>query len=446
MDLAISGKRIEISARLAVFLVLWAVCVPQLASQDRRELEKRLEELPLVSYNTLPSDTPFVEKFDVFMQQPVDHHDVSTGVFNQRFIVGHRGFDRPVVFVTEGYSAAYATFPRYLEELCSILDANVICVEHRYFDKSVPDPPDWKYLTVENAANDHHRVISLMKSVYPGKWISTGISKGGQTALFHRSFFPEDVDVTVGYVCPLNFSTEDLRVYRFLDQVADSACRKKVRDFQVMMLEKKPECLPVFEKLAAKKNLHFRQGTEWGYELMAMEYSFAFFQWGIFSCDQIPGKGSSCEEIIMHLDDVAGLDWVADEGIESGQPFFYQALTEIGMYGYDLSEFDGFLDILKSGTFEFTCPKGCECIYDPLPMQRVDHFVRHEAERMIFIYGEWDPWSAPAVQWSGNPGVEVIIKPRGNHRTRIVDLPEYQQDKVYELLEDWLGMEVRRLN
>lgn len=420
--------------------------LPQLSiAQQKRPLEDRLEELPLVSFRSLPSDTFFMEKYEVVIEQPVDHRDVTRGRFNQRFIVGHRGFDRPVVFVTEGYSAAYATNPRYVEELCYILDANVICTEHRYFDKSVPDPLDWKYLTVENAAGDHHRVIGLMKEVYQDKWVSTGISKGGQTALYHRSFFPGDVDATVGYVCPLNFSTEELRVYKFLDEVADSSCRRKVHDFQVMMLERKPECLPVFEKLAGKKDLHYKNGTEWGYELMAMEYSFAFFQWGTFSCDQVPGREASAEEIITHLDEVAGLDWIADEGIESGQPFFYQAMTEIGMYGYDLEEFDGLLDVLHSGTFEFTCPDGYECVYDPLPMQRVDRFVRHEADRMIFIYGEWDPWSAPAVQWSGRPGVEVIFKPRGNHRTRISNLPAFQQERIYELLGEWLGVKVNKL-
>ena len=90
------------------------------------------------------------------------------------------------------------------------------------------------------------------------------------------------------------------------------------------------------------------------------------------------------------MKDVTSLDWVADEGIDRLQPFFYQALTEIGMYGYDFSEFEGLITALDDNTFAFTCPDGADCTYDPLPMGRVDHFVRHEASNMMFIYGEWE--------------------------------------------------------
>jgi hypothetical protein len=306
-------------AYLFVLLFLF----PVILHAQQRELAAKLNSLEILAMDTLETDGFFLEKYEVMIENPVDHSSDTAGHFQQRFFVAHKGFDRPVVFITEGYGAGYGRMSRFIPELCLMLDANMVMVEHRYFDRSVPDPLAWKYLTVENAANDHHRVIEMLKPLYEDKWISTGISKGGQTALYHRYFFPEDVDVTVGYVCPLNFSTEDLRVYDFLDNLGDTACHRKVVDFQVMMLERQDEVLDAFIKLAEKQDQHYSGGYRWGYELTVLEYSFAFWQWGNTSCDKIPGPDASPEKLVKHLDAVAGLDWISEEGIAGMQPFFY---------------------------------------------------------------------------------------------------------------------------
>ena len=76
-------------------------------------------------------------------------------------------------------------------------------------------------------------------------------------------------------------------------------------------------------------------------------------------------------------------------------------------------------------------------------MQNVDCFIRHHAEHMLFIYGETDAWSSTAVQLTGRPGTVEIIKPKGNHRTRINNLPDDLRNKAYSTLEDWLKIEIK---
>lgn len=260
--------------------------------------------------------------------------------------------------------------------------------------------------------------------------------------MYHRYFFPEDVDVTVGYVCPLNFSIEEPRVYTFLNQVGDSVCRKKVIDFQYDLLKNREKYFPVFQKLAEERELTYRMGELGAYELIVLEYSFAYWQYQIFPCDSIPEPGVTSEKAINHLDDVAGIDWVADQGIAGNQAFFYQALTEIGFYGYDLTQFDGLIEGLDHGLFTFSAPEGVECVFDPAPMQEVDNFIRHHADKMMFIYGEWDPWSAPAAQVTGRDGVKKYIKPGGSHGSNIYNLPEEMKEDVFKTLEQWLDVEI----
>ena len=66
-----------------------------------------------------------------------------------------------------------------------------------FFGKSIPDSMKWEYLTVEQAAADLHTINQLFRKIYKGKWISTGISKGGQTTLYFKYFYPEDVDIAI---------------------------------------------------------------------------------------------------------------------------------------------------------------------------------------------------------------------------------------------------------
>ena len=427
---------------LLILLLINAIAAQ--AQDTLTPLHRYLQSLPETLIEKLPCSPPFDEKYVLMVPQYVDHADPEQGMFRQRVYILHRHPATPVVFTTEGYNGGYAGRPNFQNELDAYLGANEIVVEHRYFGPSTPDPLDWQYLTVENAATDHHRIVELLKPYFTGKWVNTGISKGGQTALYHRAYYPDDVDATVGYVCPLNFSIEESRCYSFLDEVGSEECRKRIHDFQAMLLCNREKYFPAFTTLADSLNLSFSLGYEAGYELTVLEYSFAFWQWGNTPCETIPDDAADPDSVMAHLNAVAGLDWMSVKGVEGMQPFFYQALTEIGFYGYDHAEFPGCVKALSSQTLDFTCPEGVECVYDPRPMEKVDNFVRHHGDNMIFIYGEWDPWSAPAVQISGKTNNFKVVKPGGSHGTRIMNLPEAQREKVLNALGEWLDCEIYR--
>ena len=147
----------------------------------------------IASMEKAQADTLFEHAWLLWVEQPLDHDDPGKGNFRQRVWLSHRSDGAPVVMVNEGYMA-----PRnYTSELAGILEANQVIVEHRYFGQSVPDSIDWNHLTIEQSARDHHRIVEMLKPFYDGKWVNSGISKGGQAAMIHRAFFPDDVDVTV---------------------------------------------------------------------------------------------------------------------------------------------------------------------------------------------------------------------------------------------------------
>lgn len=219
---------------------------------------KQLAALPGVSNVETLKSTHFPEKYVFFIKQQLDAKDASKGYFEQRVVLCHRGFDRPTVLVTEGYNANYALREGYIEELSKLFDTNIITVEYRYFDKSMPSPCNWDYLTVENSLYDLHHVNQTLHAMYKGKWIATGISKGGQTTMFYRSYFPDDVDISVPYVAPLNKGVEDGRHEKFLQyQVSTKENRQKVLDFQLLLFKRKAALLPMFEKYCNDKKYVF---------------------------------------------------------------------------------------------------------------------------------------------------------------------------------------------
>ena len=72
----------------------------------------------------------------------------------------------------------------------------------------------------------------------------------------------------------------------------------------------------------------------------------------------------------------------------------------------------------------------------------VKKFIDTTDSKILFIYGEWDPWSASAFEVPHKDNLLKIVKPEGCHNARIGNLPEDQKAQVKAKLEEWLEMPV----
>ena len=426
--------------KITTLLLIIGIITISFAQSIKSDLEKLSKEYNF-TFEVLEKGNEFNERYLLWVEQDLNHNNPDGKTFKQRVFISHKSTDKNVVLVTEGYWAGYAEDANYKNELTDIIDANQIVVEHRFFPPSVPDKDnfDWKYLTLENSAGDHHRVVEILKHIYHKKWLNTGISKGGQTAIYHKYFYPKDVTVSVPVVAPLNFSKEEQRVYNFLENVGTEDCRTKIIDFQTEMLKNKSKYLPLFKTAAKKYKQTYNNvgGIEKGYELTVLEYSFAFWQWGRI-CESIPNNNSIAEDMVRNLIEVAGLDWISDQGIANQQPFFYQAMREFGMYGYNISPFKEWVSFKQNPTFEFTFPEGVNVEYDSSTHEKIDFFIRHKAKNMIFIVGGNDPWGSTSVDITYQTNSFKVVKEGGSHVTRILNLPEEQKKLVIDTILEWM--------
>lgn len=426
--------------RTCTLLLLSFLCAA-VAFAAPGDLKEKLATLKGIgNIEQLESDV-YPEKYLVRITQQVDPGNHAAGTFSQRVVVGHVGFDRPTVLVTEGYGGAYALNPKYQEELTRLLGANLIFVEHRYFLESTPEPCNWQYLTAENSASDLHNVTQTFKSLYDGKWISTGISKGGQTAMLYRAFFPGDVDISVPYVGPLCKGVEDGRHEPFLRKVGTKKERRKIESFQQEILRRKTDILPLLEAFSKEKGLEYRIPMAEVLDYCVLEYPFALWQWGT-SVSVIPSLHADTRTLFDHLMSISSPDYFAEN--QPNISFFVQAARELGYYGYDTKPFRKRLTISDSRGYldRIMLPKELvgKVEFRPALYHKIYNFLKENDPKMIFIYGEIDPWTAAhAPVFKGKKNQQFYFQPRGSHRARIGNMPEEMKEKILTQLNEWLA-------
>ena len=409
-------------------------------SQPETALFKKLKSLKEITQITpIKHDTTCSESYELMISQPLDHNNPDGVKFNQKVYISHSNYPDPVVFVTEGY-AANGNRPY---ELTRMLNANQIVIEHRYFGKSVPEKMDWKYLNIKQAAADHHSIAMLFKKIYTGKWVSTGISKGGQTTLYFKRFYPSDVDAAVPYVAPVNLAAEDPRIYMFLNSVGTEECREKIKQFQRNFLMKRDEIKKILMADAEKSKIHFAWDYDFVIDYMTLEYSFAFWQWGN-KCEDIPGPDTPAEKLYEYMKKANSLYFFTERAMKDFGPFYVQAYSEIGYYGYDMEPFKDLLIEFKDGSNVMLVPKDARVNFDCSVMNDINNWLQNYGSNILYIYGGTDAWSSTSIQLIGKTNAVKMVKRGGSHGTRISSFDGDQKEKIYSTLENWLGLKIKR--
>lgn len=428
-------------------LLLLAMLLPPLAMMADEALKSRLASLPQVAdVVEVKDEAGFESRYILKFTQPLDHANPSKGTFTQRVIVMNRGVGRPTLLVTEGYGAGYAAGPRYTNELSTYFNTNIIFVEHRFFQESTPSPCDWRYLRDRDAMADLHEVVTALKGIYPQKWISTGISKGGETCMEFRSYYPDDVDISVPYVGPVCNGVIDGRHEPFLRNVGTAAERKMIESFQLAVLKKKAEFMPRFKALCEKKGLSFYVPVEDVYDYCVLEYSFSVWQWGK-KITSIPNSGAPNDILFDELVSVVGPEYFSTKGDLS---FFVQAYRELGYYGYDLKPFKPYLSVKSAKHYVrdvMLPPELRSDKFDKTVSRHIARYLKKNDPQMICIYGEIDPWTAAGVTWLNKypkKNLKVYVKPGGSHSTRISNMPEEQRNEILSTLSQWLGEPINK--
>jgi hypothetical protein len=422
------------------FLVLLIAASAKLGAQNPN-IQELLFTLPDVIFEEISTPLGYEAAYELKIKQPLDHENPEKGYFYQRAFLSHKGFERPTVMVTQGYSSSR----NRVGEVAELLTANQIDIEHRFFGESIPDSVDYQYLTLEQATADLHHINEIFKLIYSGKWISTGISKGGQTTIFYRYFYPNDVNVSIPYVAPLNLSLEDDRIYTFLDTVGSDECRNKIKAIQKRLLSDREVVLPLLKWYSYGAQLHFNYLTfEEAFEYAVLEYSFSFWQWGS-DCAKIPAADAPIEEVLYHFVTVSGLDFFADASMKAFASHYYQAGAQMGYYGYNIEPFKDLLQALPTAQNPSAVfmPNKLVVPFNNEVSRKALIWLNNKGERMVYINGNADTWSATAIRPSKNVDALYFFLAGKDHAgARIKNMTTSERADLINALERWLELEI----
>lgn len=384
--------------------------------------------------------------FTFTFTQRVDHAKEDSPTFAQRARLVHRGCGAPTTIMDNGYEQSKVL---YELEPSVAFDTNTVDVEHRYQGKSVPATKDlrWTALSVENGASDLHEIIVSLRKLYTGRWVSTGASKGGITAVYHRYLFPNDVDGTVAYVAPASRAREDAKYQERMDGGPFPAkCRDDVRAFQTGGLGSR--------RAAFATALQTQLGVPEPDADYYLEYILTRFDWGFWqyeeSCAGVPAPTASDDAHVAYFvaslqRQGAGPSPAPSDSSRSSAALAYEWSWQHGFalqVGAHLAPFlrtQAVADSTNAAMFSGTYPSVPLPAYDGRLTEKVRDWVRASAERVVLVYGDHDPWSGGALDAPTQPSSGRFFAPTRGHGAQMSDLPTADRNKAMSLASGMYG-------
>ncbi|OON72532.1 S28 family serine protease [Streptomyces tsukubensis] len=411
------------------------------ADSGTADIKDRLLAVPGMS---LIEEKPYegYRYFVLSYTQPVDHKHPSRGTFEQRLTVLHKDTSRPTVLFTGGYNVS--TTPSRSEPT-RIIDGNQVSLEYRYFTPSRPSPTDWSKLDIRQAASDEHRVFTALKKIYSKKWLTTGGSKGGMTATYYERFYPRDMDGVVAYVAPNDVvNNEDSAYDRFFEKVGTAECRAKLNAVQREALIRRKPLERKYADYAAENSATFTTvGTlDKAYEAVVLDLVWGFWQYSTAAdCADVPdAKTVSDQDLFAYVDEISGWSAYTDQGLEPYTPYYYQAGTQLGSPTIQLPHLKGLSRYGYQPPRNFV-PRSIPMRFEQHAMRDIDTWVRHHADRMLFVYGENDPWGAERFSvGKGTHDSYVYTAPGGNHGANVAGLVPAEKAKATARVLHWAGV------
>jgi len=427
-----------IAATLGFSTLSLATAAEQTCIAAAAAIEEKLACIEGLSFQDTsgPTTPPGAKIFTMQFTQPTDHGDAAAGTFAQKLVLLHRSETEPMVLQTSGY-AIFAVRQAALTEMFA---TNQLQVEHRFFAASTPAPLDWSKLNIKQSADDFHRITVALRQIYERPWVNTGASKGGMTSVYHHYYYPDDVAGTVADVAPLSFSTSDERYAAWIDQVGGDTyqeCREKLRQVQIGLLRNRDDLVPTITGA-----FDFLGSADVAFEHAVIESSFVFWQYesptsATVGCDKIPADGSPAE-MLAWLSAVNDVATYGDVDLQKFIPYYFQAAAQLGNPGSSMAH----VEALRRHDFtidQYT-PKGVAYTYSNASMHEVDTWVKTAAAHIIFVYGEYDPWSAGAFALADNSDdMHKFWVKGGNHSAKYLGLADEDRARVVAILSRWLG-------
>lgn len=395
----------------------------------------------------IPTQNPanYNELYQVTFTQPVDHNNPSAGTFEQKAFLFYVDSERPTVLYTCGYNLDDDFKKMPFVDLAYNMNANLLMVEHRYFGSSKPaNPTDWTYLTISQAAADHHAIIQALRPLLPREWVSTGTSKDGMTSVFLRYFYPDDITVTTAFCSPFMTSIDNRPVGHFLQEESGTPEeRNQMRALMNRLLQEGEHGLYTrFLELVEENNLNDPNNeiTYTSFVNDCVEYFFAFFSYQTPATRHMADLNLPDDELITTI----FKDLFERVDLSSFYPYCIQTAKELENY---VNDFTPYANLLEGTSFDFN-----KILQDPSKLKAEDrwlygtynntllkdirnNFIPNTTCPILFVYAKDDPWTGARPDRINEQYSKLVINPIGVHDHDINNEQHYTLAMKQEIMD-----------
>lgn len=239
----------------------------------RQSLLLKSQEANVLSLK-LRHDGSFRDAEVSFFDQKLNHNQIGSPTFKQRFFVDSRyasSPDAPVFYIICGeWNCAGTGSYSFVEKMARKLKAHLVALEHRFYGESLPvkklTPKALENLSLESAILDlaNFQRFMMKERRLEGKWIAFGGSYAGTLAAFYRSKHPELVSGALASSAPV-FMKNDFFEYdaHVASVINKTSCGESVRravkaiEDKLKTPEGEKEVKGIFEATNVKDNGDF---------------------------------------------------------------------------------------------------------------------------------------------------------------------------------------------
>ena len=373
--------------------------------------------------------------------QMVDHNDPSKGTYKQQVVLTFVGKDAPTILHTQGYALTNEADPNDIQNrLDSIKAPHFLWAlskdngKDKKFDVNClqVDTDSFLYLNAEQQSKDLHAIVTDLKKALitgSGKWLSTGLSKNGDTSTQY-AYFDElngwnDIDVYVPFASPIPIQENDIRIGTYMLTRSSKEALPALEKAYKKLVDDQAVADATIEAYAKKGGKLKKDSALFSTVEAVLDNLFQLQSYADYNTwtKLIPKEGDKPETyakffMLTPISPEVEYKVAGARGPlhKRRTPYEVQNAMEQGGAGYDFSWFlDGkLLSESDKKYFKDLIEKSKKSKTMELQVN-VQKNLETTKKKLIFVYGEDDPWTGAAIPDPTNPNVKKYIVPHGTH-------------------------------
>ena len=352
--------------------------------------------------------------------QLVDHNDPSKGTYKQQVVLTFVGKDAPTILHTQGYSLTNEADPNDIQNRLDSIKA-----PHFLWALSKDNGKDKKFDV------NCLQVADLKKALITGsgKWLSTGLSKNGDTSTQY-AYFDElngwnDIDVYVPFASPIPIQENDIRIGTYMLTRSSKEALPALEKAYKKLVDDQAVADATIEAYAKKGGKLKKDSALFSTVEAVLDNLFQLQSYADYNTwtKLIPKEGDKPETyakffMLTPISPEVEYKVAGARGPlhKRRTPYEVQNAMEQGGAGYDFSWFlDGkLLSESDKKYFKDLIEKSKKSKTMDLQVN-VQKNLETTKKKLIFVYGEDDPWTGAAIPDPTNPNVKKYIVPHGTH-------------------------------